>query len=160
LCTLLSRKQCIRVCGACFIAYRCSICWFWLHGRDWRSSRTHARRATGVHFNNRTDQGDAASVEFDKAAGGFEGQFAACFQYDFLATGKVDFLTCVDQLAVADFDVLVVADDEVVVGFDFALAIRVGGAVFFGFEFAVAFVADADFWSCSMFSSQSRWAWM
>ena len=64
----------------------------------------------------------------------------------------MDLVAGFDEVSAADLHVLVAANSKVVVGADFGFTICVGGAVFFGFEFAVAtgldgvvaFVPDAD----------------
>jgi hypothetical protein len=70
-----------------------------------------------------------------------------------------------DEVGGIQLDVLVSRDRLVVIRSDFDFAIGVGGAVFFGLEFGVFFstvpwrsLPTRIFWSCSMFSSQSRWA--
>lgn len=111
------------------------------------------RCTAGIDLRQRTNQGDAARVEFDEAAAGFEGQLGASLDDHFLPGFEVDLLAGFGQLRAAEFKVLALADGEVVVGFDLDLALAGDGQVFFGFQLGVAvflhgivaLVADADF---------------
>jgi hypothetical protein len=94
--------------------------------------------AAGIDLRQWAAEGDAAGVEFDEAAAGFEGQLGAGFDDHLLSGFEVNLLAGFGQLRAAEFKVLALADGEVVVGFDLDLALAGDGQVFFGFELGVA----------------------
>src|SRR5690554_5404356 len=115
-------------------------------------SRTPPSRTTGVDPNTGAAQGDSAGVEFEEGAAAFGGQLHAGVDHHFVPGVVVDFLSGLDELALAQLNVLVARDGQVVVGLDLGPAIGVGAMVLLGqvlgvavgFDAFVAFVADAD----------------
>src|SRR5690554_3387894 len=115
-------------------------------------SRTPPSRTTGVDPNTGAAQGDSAGVEFEEGAAAFGGQLHAGVDHHFVPGVVVDFLSGLDELALAQLNVLVARDGQVVIGLDLGPAVGVGSVVLFGqvlgvavgFDAFVAFVADAD----------------
>src|SRR5690554_1725191 len=114
--------------------------------------RTPPSRTTGVDPNTGAAQGDSAGVEFEEGAAAFGGQLHAGVDHHFVPGVVVDFLSGLDELALAQLNVLVARDGQVVVGLDLGPAIGVGAVVLLGqvlgvtvgFDAFVALVANAD----------------
>src|SRR5690554_6494172 len=114
--------------------------------------RTPPSRTTGVDPNTGAAQGDSAGVEFEEGAAAFGGQLHAGVDHHFVPGVVVDFLSGLDELALAQLNVLVARDGQVVVGLDLGPAIGVGAVVLLGqvlgvtvgFDALVALVANAD----------------
>ncbi len=135
--------------------------------RKYRSSAiTASGAAAGVDVDHRAAHGNASGVDLDKAAPSDQRQLSSRFQHDLDAAIKMDFLPRINELPSANLDVLIHPNRQVIIGLRLNLAIFINGVVFFGLELCVAvllnrvvaFVAHPNLRSCSMFSSQSRWA--
>src|SRR5690606_5159599 len=115
-------------------------------------SRTPPSRTTGVDPNTGAAQGDSAGVEFEEGAAAFGGQLHAGVDHHFVPGVVVDFLSGLDELALAQLNVLGARDGQVIIRLDFRSAIGVGAVVLLGqvlgvtvgLDAFVPFVADAD----------------
>src|SRR5690606_22513538 len=81
---------------------------------------------TGVDPNTGAAQGDSAGVEFEEGAAAFGGQLHAGVDHHFVPGVVVDYLSGLDELALAQLNVLVARDGQGVVGLDLGPAIGPG----------------------------------